>query len=68
MTGDVAFNVLMQSTSKSTSVFSEDAVHNKAKKDVQNILKFMADWCRLCKNAGRQPGQFIPAEPPSGKD
>lgn len=68
MTGDVAFNVLMQSTSKSTSVFSEDAVHKKAKKDVQNILKFMADWLRLCKDAGRQPGQLIPAEPPSGHD
>ncbi len=64
----VAFNMLMQSTSRATSVFSEDAIHKKAKKDVQTILKFMADWCRLCPNIGRQPGQFTPSEPPSGQD
>lgn len=63
-----ACNILMQSTSKSTSVMSEDAMHKKAKKDVQIILKFMADWNRLCPNEGRQPNQFVPSEPPSGRD
>lgn len=66
-----AFNILMQSTSRRTSAFSEDALHNKAKKDVTTILKFMAEWCRICtKNAPsqRRPGVFIPAEPPSGHD
>jgi hypothetical protein len=66
-----AFNILMQSTSRRTSVFSEDALHNKAKKDVTAILKFMADWCRICtQNApsDRRPGVFVPAEPPSGHD
>jgi len=66
-----AFNILMQSTSRRTSVFSEDALHNKAKKDVTIILKFMAEWCRICtKNAPsvRRPGVFVPAEPPSGHD
>lgn len=66
-----AFNILMQSTSRRGSIFSEDALHNKAKKDVQTMLKFMAEWCRICtKNApsDRRPGVFVPAEPPSGKD
>jgi hypothetical protein len=64
-----AFNILMQSTSRASSVFSEEALFNKAKKDVTNILKFMAEWCRICPSqTGRQPGQFIPSEPPSGKD
>jgi hypothetical protein len=66
----VAFNVLMQSTSKATSVFTEDALHNKAKNDVKSILKFLAEWCRECPIQGvtRQPGVFVPAEPPSGHD
>ncbi len=63
-----ASNILMQSTSRATSVLSEEAMHKKAKKDVQNILKFMADWNRLCPHEGRQPNQFVPSEPPSGKD
>jgi hypothetical protein len=64
----VTSNILMQSTAKSTSVMSEDAMHKKAKKDVQTMLKFMADWNRLCPNEGRQPNQFVPSEPPSGRD
>jgi hypothetical protein len=66
-----AFNILMQSTSRRGSIFSEDALYNKVKKDVQTMLKFMAEWCRICtKNApsDRRPGVFVPAEPPSGKD
>jgi hypothetical protein len=59
----------MQSTSKASSVFSEDALFNKAKKDVTSILKFMAEWCRECPSpSGRQPGQFVPAIPGSGHD
>ena len=64
----VAFNMLMQSTSKPTSVISEDALHKKAKKDVTSILKFMGEWCRECPSEGRPAAQFIPSEPPSGTD
>lgn len=64
-----AFNILMQSTSKATSVFTEDALFGKVKGNVKRILKFITEWCRKCpSDAARSPGVFVPAVPPSGKD
>jgi hypothetical protein len=64
-----AFNILMQSTSRSTSVFTEDALFGKVKGNVKRILKFITEWCRACPSeTARNPGVFVPAEPPSGHD
>ena len=64
-----AFNILMQSTSRSTSVFTEDALFGKVKGNVRRILKFITEWCRACPSqTARNPGVFVPAEPPSGHD
>lgn len=61
-----AFNILMQSKSRSTSVFTKDALFGKVNGNVQRILKFITEWCRKCpSDAARNPGVFVPAEPPS---
>jgi hypothetical protein len=54
------FNILMQSTSKATSVFTEDALFGKVKGNVKLILKFITEWCRKCpSDAGHHPGVFV---------
>ena len=64
-----AFNILMQSTSRATSVYTEDALFGKVKGNVKLILKFITEWCRKCPSeVARNPGVFVPAEPPSGTD
>ncbi len=65
---DTAVALLHQSTQTGRASLSKDALHRKAKKGVQKLLKYMGDWTRICKDPNTRPGEFVPSEPPSGKD
>ena len=54
---------------RAPAVFTEDALFGKVKGNVKRILKFITEWCRKCPSiVARNPGVFVPAEPPSGHD
>jgi hypothetical protein len=66
MDSDVVLQMFLQSTAKSTSVMSECALYLKVKLDVQQIYRFMLDWCKMCPSDSRLPGHFFPALLPLG--
>ena len=59
---------LNQSTGTGRASLTKDSLYRKAKKGVQKLLKYMADWVRICKDPSTRVGQFTPAVPPSGHD
>jgi hypothetical protein len=61
-----AIEKLNQSTATGRASLTKDSLYRKAKKGVQKLLKYMADWVRVCKDPNTRAGQFVPAEPPSG--
>lgn len=63
-----AIEKLNQSTATGRASLTKDSLYRKAKKGVQKLLKYMADWVRICKDPNTRVGQFVPAEPPSGHD
>jgi hypothetical protein len=65
---DEAIAILHQSTATGSANLSKDSLHRKAKNGVKQILKYMAEWVRLCKDPNTNSGEFVPSAPPSGKD
>jgi hypothetical protein len=66
MDSDAVLQMFLQSTGKTTSVMSESALYLKVKLDVQQVYRFMLDWCKMCPSDCRLPGHLYPALLPSG--